>query len=249
VDAPPLACVLFDLYGTLLRIRLNEDSPALWEALAAEIAAAARTSALPAEVRRRYRAILAEEGRSRPDGFLMEAVFRRLLASFDAPTDVDRFGRVFRERSIEELALQPYVAPLLADLRRSPVRIGIVSNTEAVLTRFDLDRFPLLRSVDDIVLSSEVGVRKPDPRIFQIALERLRATAGSTVFVGDSLTDDVDGARRAGLMAIHLDPAAPGVDRLADAAGLVLRARPTLDAIVAALRVAGWASGQAGRNS
>jgi putative hydrolase of the HAD superfamily len=130
------------------------------------------------------------------------------------------------------------VAPLFDALRRTSCSLGIVSNTEAVLTRFDLDRFALLTSVDAMVLSSEAGVRKPDPRIFQIALGRLHAAAKGTVFVGNSIAEDIDGARRAGLSAIYLDDAAAGVERLGGDCS-ALRVTPTEEALTRALHMLG----------
>ena len=60
--------------------------------------------------------------------------------------------------------------------------------------------------VTAIVDSGVVGVSKPDPQIFAIALERVGVAAGDVVHVGDSIRADIEGARRAGLRALHLDP-------------------------------------------
>jgi putative hydrolase of the HAD superfamily len=57
-----------------------------------------------------------------------------------------------------------------------------------------------------VIDSTVVGVAKPDPRIFEIALERAGADPGATVHVGDALVNDVVGARAAGITPIHFDP-------------------------------------------
>lgn len=239
-DPSGVTCVLFDLYGTLLDIRLNEDRPALWAGLAAVLTSCGGRVARPEDVRHRFRQILKEEGERGREGFLMEPVFRRLLAWAGARDDVAPVGDTFRELSLETLAIRPYAAPLFEALRRTSCAVGIVSNTEALLTRFDLARWPLLRSADTVVLSSEVGVRKPDPAIFRIALDRLRAAPASAVVVGNSLTEDIDGARRAGLRAIYLDAAARGVDRLDDGTPAALRVESAYDALVRGLQTLGW---------
>jgi len=231
--------VLFDLYGTLLDLRLNEDHPALWQGLAGALEACGGIVEPPADLRRRFRQILREESRHTQEGFLMEPVFARLLASVGARPEVARLGRVFRQLSIEEMSIRPYVAPLFEALRQTSCRLGIVSNTEAVLTRFDLERWPILLSVDAVVLSSDVGVRKPDRRIFHLALDRLHVEAASTVFVGNSLGEDIDGARHAGLRAVHLDEGATDVEPLHGDPS-VLRVPPTHDALTRALRRFGW---------
>jgi FMN phosphatase YigB (HAD superfamily) len=60
--------------------------------------------------------------------------------------------------------------------------------------------------VTEVIDSGLVGSSKPDAAIFEIALERARATPGSAVHVGDMLCADIDGARAAGIDSIHVDP-------------------------------------------
>ncbi len=57
-----------------------------------------------------------------------------------------------------------------------------------------------------VVDSDRVGVAKPDPRIFQFALDALDVPAGRCVYVGDTVHFDVKGARNAGLFPVHVDP-------------------------------------------
>jgi putative hydrolase of the HAD superfamily len=236
-----ISCVLFDLYGTLVDLRLNEDSPVLWEGLRSVVASSGGADARADEVRRRFAGLLQQEAERGAEGFLLEPTFRRLLASFGArDDDLTQVGRAFRQLSIQEISIRPYVAPVFDALRLTKCRIGIVSNTEAVLTRSDLERFPILLSADTVVLSSEVGVRKPDPAIFRIALERLHLPADAAVVVGNSVADDVDGARRAGLRAIYVDDRAVGVEPMIEQQAFVLRAEPTLEALTLALQRFGW---------
>jgi putative hydrolase of the HAD superfamily len=64
-----------------------------------------------------------------------------------------------------------------------------------------------LRSRFDLALASgEVGVRKPEPGIFTTALERIGATPGEALYVGDNYWADVVGALRAGVTPVLLDP-------------------------------------------
>jgi putative hydrolase of the HAD superfamily len=92
----------------------------------------------------------------------------------------------------------------LRELRARGLRLGIVSNMtlRADLMRQDLDRLGIGPLVDATTFSSETGVRKPDPRIFQTALERVGAGPSETVFVGDRLLDDVVGARGVGMRTV-----------------------------------------------
>ncbi len=64
-----------------------------------------------------------------------------------------------------------------------------------------------------VIDSTRVGVEKPDPRIFEIALERVGGSASSVVHVGDMLMTDIAGARAAGIEPVHFDPARGCRDR------------------------------------
>ena len=98
------------------------------------------------------------------------------------------------------------VVPTLERLREIVPKLVVVSNANGVLHRA-FDRLGLSRHFDVICDSCVEGVEKPDPRYFQIALERSASRAGTTLMVGDLYHVDVVGARRAGLQAILLDAA------------------------------------------
>ncbi|HXV75457.1 MAG TPA: HAD family hydrolase, partial [Candidatus Polarisedimenticolaceae bacterium] len=87
---------------------------------------------------------------------------------------------------------------------RKRFTIGVVSNAEGNVAR-DLDAAGYAGQFGVVIDSHVVGVEKPDPAIFRIALERLGKQAQTTVFVGDLPAVDVAGARAAGITPILLD--------------------------------------------
>jgi len=93
---------------------------------------------------------------------------------------------------------------VLRSLRDRGLLLGLVSNVSLLphLMRADLEALGILALLDSTTFSSEVGTRKPDPRIFRDALEKLGVAPEEAVFVGDRLMDDVDGAQRLGMRAI-----------------------------------------------
>ncbi|MFA4944988.1 MAG: HAD family phosphatase [Lentisphaeria bacterium] len=104
---------------------------------------------------------------------------------------------------------------LLAELAPQ-VRLGILSNTDmihwhAILEQFDYVRIPPVR-----VLSYEVGLMKPDPRIYRLAVERLGVAPAETLFI-DDLPENVAGARQAGLRAVPFTTRAELCRELRDA--------------------------------
>jgi putative hydrolase of the HAD superfamily len=99
----------------------------------------------------------------------------------------------------------PGVVPALEALRTAGLRLVVVSNSEGTLERL-LEAIGLAPHFDAIVDSWVVGITKPDPRIFHLALERVGVAAGEAVMVGDSLAADIGGATAAGVRAALIDP-------------------------------------------
>lgn len=94
------------------------------------------------------------------------------------------------------------VLPVLDELRRAELRLGLVSNGIRDLNEFVAHH---KLDVDAIVGSRAHGYVKPHPTIFQSALQQLGVQPAEAVMVGDSLEEDVEGARALGLRAILMD--------------------------------------------
>lgn len=95
----------------------------------------------------------------------------------------------------------PGVVPLLHALRASAC-IGIVTNNLVAEQTSKVQACGLEQLIDTLVASEEVGVAKPDPAIFQAALDRLGGTLQHAVMVGDSWQTDVLGAHQTGIRAV-----------------------------------------------
>jgi putative hydrolase of the HAD superfamily len=98
------------------------------------------------------------------------------------------------------------VPEALDRLRAMGLKLTVVSNANGRL-KLLLARLDLARRFDVMLDSAEEGVEKPDPRIFELALERSGARREDTVHVGDLYHVDVEGARAVGLRAVLLDTA------------------------------------------
>ena len=101
--------------------------------------------------------------------------------------------------------VEPEAKAALALARRAGLRTAVISNSNGTIAAI-LDALGLGRHLDFVVDSSRVGVEKPDPRIFQIALQRARLEPGQAAYIGDLYSIDVLGARAAGLHAVLMDP-------------------------------------------
>ncbi|MCL6543953.1 MAG: HAD family phosphatase [Bryobacteraceae bacterium] len=80
-------------------------------------------------------------------------------------------------------------------------RLLLLSNTDAIHYAWVAEKYPILRHFDGAVLSFEVGSRKPEPAIYQAAIERAGCAPGE-IFFTDDLEANVEGARRMGIDAV-----------------------------------------------
>jgi putative hydrolase of the HAD superfamily len=110
------------------------------------------------------------------------------------------FARFARAESWE---VYPDVRETLDALRGQGLKLAVVSNWDHRLPEL-LERLKLARRFDALVYSSDVGVEKPDPRIFEAALRALDVPAGEAMHVGDGRLEDVEGAQAVGMQALHL---------------------------------------------
>src|SRR5205814_8980696 len=95
-------------------------------------------------------------------------------------------------------------APVLSLLKGKGLTLGVISNMGRDLPSV-LEELGLAAYLQVVVASGEVGVSKPDPRIFQITLERAGVSADDALYVGDLYDSDVLGARGAGITPVLLD--------------------------------------------
>lgn len=88
---------------------------------------------------------------------------------------------------------------------RGIARLAVVTNGMEEFQRAKLDAAGLTGLFDVVVSSAAVGASKPDPRIFEFALERIDGRAADAVMIGDNPLRDVAGAQAAGLRAVWVD--------------------------------------------
>ncbi|MFN2251366.1 MAG: HAD family hydrolase [Anaerolineae bacterium] len=230
----PLEAVLFDAGLTLIRaasstadvaapvLRAN-GIPYDWDAL----------SAVMARAEDRLEAQWLTE-----DWFASEAAVRRLfvsayeaaLASLPSIGGVEHLATALSHQIYDSYldarhwSTYPDVLPTLQALHEAHVAMGVVSDwghgLEAIILELELAPF-----FQFLVVSSRLGITKPDPSVFQMALARIGARPEHSIYVGDTYVKDVIGARAAGLTPVLLDRrgAAPTADCLV---------APTLTAIL-----------------
>jgi putative hydrolase of the HAD superfamily len=211
-EGPDLKVIFFDAVGTLIETRYCVGE--IYSRAAREFGFEAEPRILQLNFERSFRRqppLAFPAGTPEPalteleKGWwsnLVEAVFDG-LGSF--PQFDQFFDEIFeRFRGREFWRVYDDVAPALTELKRRGFRLGVISNFDSrlydVLRACSLDHF-----FDSIHVSTCVGAAKPDPAIFQAALNHYAVEAPQAWHVGDSLREDVDGAMAAMVNAILLD--------------------------------------------
>ena len=97
------------------------------------------------------------------------------------------------------------VIPTLDALYKAGYKMGLVSNiSDDMLARVLLKEFKLSKYFSLVVTSADINIRKPDPRIFKYAAEHLEVPISQSMYVGDSMRDDIYGAKRAGMVTVRI---------------------------------------------
>ncbi len=219
---PPRA-LLLDALGTLLE--LEPPAPLLRQALQARLGldiAPERVAGALAQEIAFYRAHHLE-GRDRRSLHGLRARCTEVLRAGLGPAVANAPPDQLQEVLLGSLRFRafPEVAGALARLRERRARLVVVSNWDCSLPGV-LERAGLRELVDAIVTSASCGVAKPDPAVFERALAEAGVAPADALHVGDSLREDVEGARAAGIEAalvVRDGPGAPAGVRIVRSLG------------------------------
>ncbi|MEZ4650853.1 MAG: HAD-IA family hydrolase [Candidatus Eisenbacteria bacterium] len=120
--------------------------------------------------------------------------------------DAVRLASHYREAYQAVREVVPGSHALLEELRRRNYRLAVVTNNMTAEQEEKMRTLRLSSLVDELVVSEAVGVSKPEPGIFRIALEWLGVRPECAVMVGDSWVSDIAGAARAQVAAVWYNP-------------------------------------------
>jgi putative hydrolase of the HAD superfamily len=195
LTAADLDAVTIDAYGTLVTVR--DPIPALRRTLRARgVERTPEQVAAAFAVEARYYRDRSHEGADEASLALLRrdcaAVF---LDALEADVDPEEFALPY----VEALEFEPMPGAVRAvsELERLGLRLAVVSNWDVALHGY-LEQLGLAERFGAVVTSAEAGAPKPDPRIFALALERLRVRPERALHIGDSEADE-EGARAAGM--------------------------------------------------
>lgn len=137
---------------------------------------------------------------------VMELYPKEFIATIGYPPEaVDPFKHAFRAAWGKTHTLVPGAKEMLENLQAKGYRLFAASNSIGHLQRSRLEKAGILKYFEDTYISMDIGYDKPDIRFYQEALRRCGLQAKEVLMIGDSMTTDVIGARKAGMDALFFD--------------------------------------------
>lgn len=225
---------IFDLYGTLVDIHTNEQKPSLWRRMA-EIFAVYGAEYSWREMKEAFFRIVVEEQEKLTKESVfqwpelrMDVVFRRLYLekassitaienseielpdSFDqdkGKTWIHMIENVFRVLSRERFCLYSGTLPALKTLKKRGDRLFLLSNAEAAFTRPEIEILGLTSCFEGIYLSSDYGMKKPEPAFLNRLMEEYNLDPLETVMIGNEVSSDMKIADACGIDGLLLNTA------------------------------------------
>lgn len=193
---------VFDLYGTLINIWTDEEKEELWEGVASLLGDGEERAA---SVRREYLALCKAAKQGEDHEIDLLSVFEQLLSNRGVDTSVaSSLASEFRRLSMVNLERFNGAKEMLEELKKAGGRVYLLSNAQSCFTIDELKITDLYNCFDGIVISSDIGVKKPSVRAFEIALKQFEIKAQDSIYIGNDLRDDVLGASRAGLKTVYI---------------------------------------------
>lgn len=191
---------IFDLYGTLVDIHTEEGEKSLWKALA-KYYRQRGAFYLAGGIKRKYLKYVAEELK-KSEEIQVEKVFKKLYTDRGVYADVAFVAetcRFFRDTSTYHLRLYEWTLPILEKLKENGKKIYLLSNAQRSFTYHEMKKLDILKYFDQIYISSDHGVKKPNPIYFEIMMMEQGLDAKDCLFLGNDQTCDVLGAQGMGM--------------------------------------------------
>lgn len=206
---------VFDLYGTLIDVKTDEQAPRTWKKWLKYLDE--QRIKHPPYYRfrkeffamdKRNRILLKEETGCNVPEIDIIPVYRELLENYGnkllSDEKLDEISYMFRVCSREYIRLFPGVLEYLRKLKADGKKTYILSNAQRSYTWPEIVMFGLDKETDDQLISSDFGVMKPDVAFFKALMDKHHLAKEKTLMHGDSMWSDIEGAKNAGISYVHL---------------------------------------------
>ncbi len=205
---------IFDLYGTLIDIRTNEEKPELWQKMSVFYGYRGAIYS-PEELKSKYeefcnaeKALLkAIHPKQEFVDINLTKVFSKLYAFKNVqatPELCALTANVFRCYSTEYIRLYDGVLEFLEALKKKGKKAFLLSNAQRDFTVPEIHMMGLEKYFDDIIISSDVECRKPDPHMYEILFDRHNLKKEESIMIGNDCISDIESAYRFGIKSLYI---------------------------------------------
>ncbi|MDP4119830.1 MAG: HAD family hydrolase [Bacillota bacterium] len=205
---------IFDLYGTLIDIRTDENQIMLYQKMiplyaskGANYEAQELKDAYNQFVSEEYKEISKEHPEFSEHDIDIVKVFNRFLSHKGISEDIEfaKFAaESFRTFSTNFIKLYDGVIDLLESLKKADKRIYLLSNAQESFTLPEMKKLNIYKFFDGIVISSNELCKKPDPAFFNILINRYNLNKTETVMIGNDYISDIKGAYDVGINSLYI---------------------------------------------
>jgi putative hydrolase of the HAD superfamily len=204
--------ILFDCYRTLIDIETDENDQETYESVSNWlIYQGVRIN--PDQLKTEYRGscLLGTRatGQEYPE-VRVEKIFEGICKRYsfwniDETTLGEETARAFRSASLRRLQVFPQSLRLLEALKEYP--LGVVSNGQRVFSEIELKYLDLFDHFKSVIFSSDLGFKKPDPKIFLAGARALGLNEEEVLYIGDNFENDIIPSAKLGMKALHIEEA------------------------------------------
>ncbi|MGD0954948.1 MAG: HAD family hydrolase [Methanotrichaceae archaeon] len=204
--------ILFDCYKTLIDIVTDEDDKKTYESVSNWLIYQG-VRITPDQLKSEYKGscLLGTQaiGQEYPE-IRVEKTFEVIckqnsLWDIDEKTLGEETARAFRSASLRRLQVFPQSVRLLDELKEYP--LGVVSNGQRVFSEIELRYLNLFDHFKSVIFSSDLGFKKPDPRIFLAGARALGLNEKEVLYIGDNFENDIIPSVKLGMKSMHIEEA------------------------------------------
>ena len=200
--------IFFDLYGTLIDIKTDEQDLWVYAILSrhlqyhlVQVGAEELKEVYFGEIEQQFRK--SREVYPEVDVYKIFSIIMNKYGNRWYPKSVIvDTAMLFRSLAIRRFGLFPYLFETLIQLE-GQYKIAIISDAQWVFAEPEMEMLGLDRFFQQRILSSHYGYKKPDMRLFQTAMKKLRVKPEESIYIGDNLRKDLVGAKKAGIQFIY----------------------------------------------
>ncbi len=205
---------IFDLYGTLIDIRTDEENSELWRKMSVFYGYRG-ANYTPYELMQKYKELCtAEKAKTKTEfprykyiDINLTNVFSQLysIKGVSPTQELSALtANVFRCYSTEHIRLYDGVTEFLSALKKKGKQTFLLSNAQKDFTVPEIDMLNLRKYFTDIIISSEVYCRKPDPHMYEILFERYNLKKSETIMIGNDCVSDIRSAYNFGISSLYI---------------------------------------------